>query len=169
MKRFQIYWNHITSSIFFWKFTENVQNTFSGDHLWRAASKIWISHWYFSPSLTFCGALFSQQVRYCFLFDDCFHLTVALWPCSLNVWQKISSGKSCRLCNFALWSATTHYWGNSKRNLRLADSFNPIQDGHFWGYSQIAGSKKFPPPPPPSLKPFTHILQWWNLAQLYLT
>ena len=169
MKRFQIYWNHITSWIFLWKFTENVQNTFSGDHLWRAASKIWISHWYFSPSLTFCGALFSQQVRYCFLFDDRFHLTVALWPCSLNVWQKISSGKSCRLCNFALWSATTHYWGNSKRNLRLADSFNPIQDGHFWGYSQIAGSKKFPPPPPPSLKPFTHILQWWNLAQLYLT
>ena len=29
------------------------------------------------------------------------------------------------------------------------------------------GAKKSPPPP--SLKSVTHILQWWNLAQLYLT
>ena len=44
--------------------------------------------------------------------------------------------------------------------------FNPIQDGLFRGCSRMGrGSKKAPP----SLKFITHILQWWNLAQLYLT
>ena len=38
---------------------------------------------------------------------------------------------------------------------------NPIQDGHFRGCSRIGGQK--------GLKSVTHILQWWNLAQLYLT
>ena len=37
---------------------------------------------------------------------------------------------------------------------------NPIQDGLFRGCSRMG---------PPSLKSVTHILQWWNLAQLYLT
>ena len=41
---------------------------------------------------------------------------------------------------------------------------NPIQDEHFRGCSRMEGAKS-----PPSLKSLTHILQWWNLAQLYLT
>ena len=41
---------------------------------------------------------------------------------------------------------------------------NPIQDGLFRGCSPMEGSKR-----PPSLKSVTHILQWWSLAQLYLT
>ena len=36
---------------------------------------------------------------------------------------------------------------------------------HGWG----GGSKKPLPRTPTSLKSVTHILQWWNLAQLYLT
>ena len=41
---------------------------------------------------------------------------------------------------------TFHWW------------FNPIQDGLFWSCSRMGGTKSV-----------THILQWWNLAQLYLT
>ena len=44
-------------------------------------------------------------------------------------------------------------------------SFNPIQDGLFWGCSRMWGTFLGPN----SLKSVTHILQWWNLAQLYLT
>ena len=43
-------------------------------------------------------------------------------------------------------------------------SFNPIQDGLFRGCSRMG--ELFGPS---SLKSVTHILQWWNLAQLYLT
>ena len=43
--------------------------------------------------------------------------------------------------------------------------FNPIQDGHFRGCSRMGGVGEGLP----SLKSVTHILQWWNLAQLYLT
>ena len=40
--------------------------------------------------------------------------------------------------------------------------FNPIQDGDFWGCSRMVrgGGDK---------KAVTHVLQWWNLAPLYLT
>ena len=47
-------------------------------------------------------------------------------------------------------------------------NFNPIQDGLSWACSWIGeggGGGKVPP----SLKSVTHILQWSNLAQLYLT
>ena len=45
-------------------------------------------------------------------------------------------------------------------------TFNPTQDGHFQGCSQIGrGVAKRPL----SLKSVTHILEWWNLAQLHLT
>ena len=55
------------------------------------------------------------------------------------------------------------------RKLEAADLYkyvsstgvNPIQDGIFSGL--LTDGK------PPSLKSVTHILQWWNLAQLYLT
>ena len=40
----------------------------------------------------------------------------------------------------------------------LNDGFNPIQDGLFRGCSRMVRG--------PSV---THILQWWNLVQLYLT
>ena len=43
--------------------------------------------------------------------------------------------------------------------------FNPIQDGLFWGCSGMVGGQNGSP----SLKSVTHILQWWNLAKLYLT
>ena len=43
------------------------------------------------------------------------------------------------------------------------NSFNPIQDGPFWGCSRMGETKRSP-----SLKSVTHILQWWSLAQLYL-
>ena len=54
---------------------------------------------------------------------------------------------------------------NHKRYLNL----NPIQDGPFWGCSWGffwgggAGQKG-----PSSLNSLTHMLHWWNLAQLYL-
>ena len=44
--------------------------------------------------------------------------------------------------------------------------FNPIQNRLFRGCSQIGGGLFGSPP---SLKSATHILQWWNLAQLYFT
>ena len=43
--------------------------------------------------------------------------------------------------------------------------FNPIQDGLFRGCSRMWWGQKGPL----SLKSVTDILQWWNLAQLYLT
>ena len=43
---------------------------------------------------------------------------------------------------------------------------NPIQDGSFLGCSEMGGGQKAPPH---SIESVTHILQWWNLAQLYLT
>ena len=46
-------------------------------------------------------------------------------------------------------------------------TFNPFQDGHFWGCSQIA--HPLPKKCPTSLKPVSHILKWWKLAQLYIT
>ena len=54
-----------------------------------------------------------------------------------------------------------------ERECKHLDSanFNPIHDGHFRGCSMMGGGKKAPP----SLKSVTHTLQWWNLAQLYLT
>ena len=45
---------------------------------------------------------------------------------------------------------------------RKGIKLNPIQDRLFRVCSRPFYS-------PPSLKPVTHILQWWNLAQLYLT
>ena len=44
-------------------------------------------------------------------------------------------------------------------------AFNPIQDGPLWGCSRIGEGKKGPF----SLKSGIHILQWWNLVDLYLT
>ena len=46
----------------------------------------------------------------------------------------------------------------------LLSHLNPIQDGRFRGCSRMG--RLFGPP---TLKSATHILQWWNLAQLYLT
>ena len=46
-------------------------------------------------------------------------------------------------------------------------NFNPIQDGLSWGCSRIGGGGA--ERRPTSLKFITHILQWSNLAQLYLT
>ena len=42
--------------------------------------------------------------------------------------------------------------------------FYPIQDGNFWGCSRMGGGQKAPH----TLKSAIHILQWWNLTQLYL-
>ena len=42
-------------------------------------------------------------------------------------------------------------------------SFNPIRDGLFWGCPRMRGKKR-----PSPLKSVKHILQWWDLAQLYL-
>ena len=44
--------------------------------------------------------------------------------------------------------------------------FNPIQDGLFRSCSWMRGGQKAPTP---RLKSVTHTLQWWNLAQLYIT
>ena len=46
-----------------------------------------------------------------------------------------------------------------------SDTLNPIQDGLCRGCSRMRGGGK----KCPSLKSVTHILQWWNLAQLYLS
>ena len=47
---------------------------------------------------------------------------------------------------------------------------NPIKDELFRGCSRMrVGGGRGEAKRPPSLKSFTHIQQWWNLAQLYLT
>ena len=43
---------------------------------------------------------------------------------------------------------------------------NPIQDGLFQGCLQMGALFAPPLPRPSSLKSVTHILQWWNFAQL---
>ena len=50
-------------------------------------------------------------------------------------------------------------------NYGLIFNINPVQDGLFWGCSRMGVTKK----DTPCLKSVTHILQWWNLVQLYLT
>ena len=58
------------------------------------------------------------------------------------------------------------YQGCQNKVQEQGCDLNPIQDGHIWGCSRMGGGgvKR-----PPSLKSITHILQWWNLAQLYPT
>ena len=53
-----------------------------------------------------------------------------------------------------------------KQNVCKKCWFNPIQDGLFRDCSRLGGSQKGGGG---SLKSVTHILQWWNLAQIYLT
>ena len=48
-------------------------------------------------------------------------------------------------------------------------SLNPIQDGLFTGYSRMGEGGGVGKKVPLFLKSVTHILQWWNLAQLYFT
>ena len=50
--------------------------------------------------------------------------------------------------------------------IQYKTTLNPIQDGLFWGCSWMEGGGQ---KGPPSLKSVTHMLQWSNLAQLYLT
>ena len=58
--------------------------------------------------------------------------------------------------------------GRGKQHLEKTKKsfFNPIQDGIFRGCSWMGGGGQ---KGHPSLKSVSHILQWWNLAQLYLT
>ena len=49
--------------------------------------------------------------------------------------------------------------------LLLKMSFDPFQEGLFGVAHGLVGAAKRPP----SIKSVTPILQWWNLAQLYLT
>ena len=67
------------------------------------------------------------------------------WPWTTNLFLKIP-----------VHLLFTHCW--------IPLSINPIQGGHFQGCSRMGGAKR-----PPSLISVTHILQLWNLAQLYLT
>ena len=48
---------------------------------------------------------------------------------------------------------------------RTQRRINPIQDGLFRGCLRMMGGLFGPP----TSKSVTHILQWWNLAELYLT
>ena len=47
-------------------------------------------------------------------------------------------------------------------------SINPIQDGHFWGCSQIegGGGGKGPPPPPKNLSHISYNDETWNSYNL---
>ena len=47
----------------------------------------------------------------------------------------------------------------------ISELLSPIHDGPFRGCSRMGWGPKSPPP----LKSATNALQWWNLAQLYLT
>ena len=62
--------------------------------------------------------------------------------------------------------------GPRKNNTSYNFSFclwnlNPTQDENFRGCSRMRG--RGPKKSPPTLKSVTHILQWWNVAQLHLT
>ena len=41
----QLYWNHTSASVFSWKFVAYFQETFSWEHLWKAASATCFSSW----------------------------------------------------------------------------------------------------------------------------
>ena len=82
---------------------------------------------------------------------------------SSNTYQHLLRNPQCKVicdenCFSVLDSARTKY------------TLNAIQDGVFRGWSQMGGEGGGGGPrKAPSLKPLTHHLQWWNLAQLYLT
>ena len=54
-------------------------------------------------------------------------------------------------------------------NIKIFSWFNPIQDGLFRVCSRNGGGGGGGKKAPPCLKSAAQILQWWNLAQLYLT
>ena len=64
-------------------------------------------------------------------------------------------------------SEIVKFWNSVMRTFSsiYVNCFNPVQDGLFWGCSRMGGGQKCPH----SLNSFTHILQLWNLAELYLT
>ena len=63
-------------------------------------------------------------------------------------------------------SEIVKFWNSVMKTFSsiYVNCFNPVQDGLFWGCSRMEGQKC-----PHSLNSFTHILQLWNLAELYLT
>ena len=65
-------------------------------------------------------------------------------------------------------SEIVKFWNSVMRTFSsiYVNCFNPVQDGLFWGCSRMGGGGQ---KCPHSLNSFTHILQLWNLAELYLT
>ena len=76
---------------------------------------------------------------------------------------------SLKKIGFAPWpdimlsQTLIYYWQELWRET-VKPAFIPIQDGLFPGCSWMGWWKR-----PPSIKSVTHILQWWNLAELYLS
>ena len=84
----------------------------------------------------------------------------------LQINQRISQKAPCQgLINFYQLHMTMHYQSFDDVWEVRGVFLNPIQDGLFRGCSRMGRGGKGSP----SLKSVTHILQWWNLAQLYLT
>ena len=86
----------------------------------------------------------------------CFYL---FFLCASNTNSKLR--KHC-LFQYFLWKVSPYFlMGNFLFGWKVTESTEPekninsIQKEHFWSCS--------------SLKSVTHVLQWWNLPQLYLT
>ena len=91
---------------------------------------------------------------------------------SIVLSQTLSVSRTCytktdferHLDDMKSWSQASSCHKNLAQNEMNKGRFNPIQYGLFWGCSRMGESQKGLP----SLKSVTHILQWWNLAQIYL-
>ena len=82
-----------------------------------------------------------------------------------NIQDVAPCEQSYRLQVVGCYSDYAPVLSNVQCNLKVKVTLNPIQDVHFWAAHGWGGGAKRSP----SLKYLTHILQWWNLAQLHLT
>ena len=67
--------------------------------------------------------------------------------------------------SFSLWKdqTSTLFPNSFSKTQEEISYFLTVQSGPFQGCSRIGGPKRSP-----FLKPVTHIIQWWNLAQSYI-
>ena len=118
---------------------------------------------YVSSRFLFSNVLRLERTRYfCFL-----HLNLTATSAFFFIWRQ-----ACRLFGSNDISVSDRAWHKdcSRTFLVKSDSTGLILTlfrigisvaAHGWGGG---GAKR-----PPSIKSVTHILQWWNVAQLYLT
>ena len=164
--RFRCYYTvilslHFVTFIMFWL----VRHEFNKESIPFLDLKVSLSGGYLTTDLDIKSTVKHQYLHYTSAHPDHTKSSIVLS-------QTLSVSRTCyiktdferHLDDMKSWSQASSYHKDLAQNEMNKGRFNPIQDGLFWGCSRMGESQKGPP----SLKSVTHILQWWNLAQIYL-